>query len=90
MNEDKIRKEFEGKYPLPESVIWSDVEGKYIGLSGMAPWWLWQDRYEIWKASREALVLDIEHLYHATCKLYEEGRDDVVKLIHELGVKTKC
>jgi hypothetical protein len=59
---------FEARFPLPESVAWCESNHSYIGLSGGAPWWLYQDRFEVWCAALDAVVIELpEPLYFTGC-----------------------
>lgn len=50
---DKMREQFERRFPLPPGVFWHSVQNTYVGEAG---WKLATDRWEAWQESRAAMV----------------------------------
>lgn len=59
---NKIREEFEAEFPLAGGVVWSEELQKYTGDGSniTAPWWLYDDRLQVWTKSRQALKAQLE------------------------------
>lgn len=97
MSNDKMRQEFEAKFPLPAGVAWKDSIGMYevvdvwkldkpitIGMYN----WLWEG----WQASRAAIVVELPEAqdfdgYYNPGHGFEKG--DVVAAIEAAGLKVK-
>lgn len=99
MSNDKMREEFEAKFPLPAGVAWKESIGMYevvdiwkldqtitIGKYN----WLWEG----WQASREALVIELpDDDYLNRESVFVQGYIEGVRLTKEAieaaGVKVK-
>lgn len=57
--EQARRELFEVKFPIPENIWWHNVQRSYVGLTGNAPWRLYQDRFEAWCAALDAVVISL-------------------------------
>lgn len=95
MINDKMREEFEAKFPLPAGVAWKESIGMYevvdiwkldqaitIGKYN----WLWEG----WQASREALVIELpEHYQYDNPGEAFHAIKDCREAIEAAGVKVK-
>ncbi|HGM4307233.1 TPA: hypothetical protein ACKPFN_003652 [Pseudomonas aeruginosa] len=52
--EQEMRDEFEAVYPLPEG-----MERNGESYTGGEMWWLWEERWQVWQRSREALRVEL-------------------------------
>lgn len=52
---DRMRAQFEQRFPLPPGVFWHSVQNTYVGEAG---WKLATDRWEAWQESRATLVVE--------------------------------
>jgi hypothetical protein len=57
---DRMRKEFEGKFPVPSRVNWSSRLNRYGAKSfDFIEVRIFMARWEAWQASRESLVIEL-------------------------------
>jgi hypothetical protein len=98
MNVDKVRNEFESRFPVPNGVIWSD--GAYHLVNEKACTKLshlfYLGRWETWQASREALVIELPKIVdkewantHAERSAMREAIGWCKKRIEAAGLKVK-
>lgn len=85
--EQTRRELFEVKFPIPENIWWHNVQRSYVGLTGNAPWWLYQDRFEAWCAALDAVVIELPSANNYTgCNLAIEDCRSTIESTN-LGLK---
>lgn len=99
MNIEKMREEFEAKFPIPFGIWWSAEGGKdggrYMTECAHVGCVLHQGRWEGWIASRAAIEVELKPPHtdydysdsqvSGACRYYEQAK----KAIESLGLKVK-
>lgn len=72
------REQFETKFPVPEGVEWNPETSRYVlvhlKLASVAIYEAHVERWVVWQASREALVIELPNRFAAK---YQDYYDDV-------------
>lgn len=56
---DKMREEFEARFPIPMYVFWHDETQHYMSHGNPLGCLTYRGRWEGWQASRESLVIEL-------------------------------
>lgn len=62
---DRMREDFEARFPTPEDVVWAGNEYRFVGKTpsqGMIYFIEFNSKWEGWQASRESLVIELPEL----------------------------
>lgn len=94
---EKMREEFEAKFPTPLGIWWSaesgEDGGRYMTEFAHVGCVYHQGRWEGWKASRESLAIDLSDLSNCfspnDCGDWAMWLDDVRILVQRAGLKVK-
>jgi len=72
MDANKMREQFEQRYPVPEGACWNAEQGRYVlfhlKLCTVAKYERFVESWVCWQASRAAVAVDLPTFADAACK----------------------
>ena len=84
MDTNKMREQFEQRYPVPEGACWNAEEGRYVlfhlKLCTVAKYERFVEHWVCWQASREAVLVALpDH--------FRPSRQEIISAIEAQGLK---
>ncbi len=91
MDTNKMREQFEQRYPVPEGACWNAEQGRYVlfhlKLCTVANYERFVENWVCWQASREAVVVELPKFEDYPASMERDMRESLRSAIEAHGLK---